>query len=287
MPDNWQLAYGETAFAFGSVSSGFVFPTAPELSAAEIEHEDADVPRGDGVAFGSDFRRGSTVTFSIDVNGASPSDARARLSQLTRAWRADEVRSTPGATARLISDTGRTAFGRPRRFAPDLEELPSGMAGATADFATADDLWYGPEEFEVVPLVPALGGGLMAPLASPLATTASSDRSQGITVEGEVPTWPVFEVAGPITNPVVEIVGVLRLAFNLTLAYDETLVVDTRPWVRSITRNGSSVRGSLSRTSTRLSRAALPPGSHEVVLRGTSDGLASLAARWRPAFTTP
>lgn len=286
MPNDWRLVYDETDLHFGSTSSGYVFPTAPELGGAELTNDDTQRPRGDGVLFGSDFRGGQTITFAIDVADDDEAGARRRLAPLAAAWRADAVRSKPGAFAELVAHTGRSAFGRPRRFVSDLEALPEGLVAVTADFATADDLWYGGEERASVSLVPPAGGSLVAPLAAPLSTTHSSDRSTAITVAGELPTWPVFEVAGPITNPVVEVVGLLRMEFRLSLAYDQRLVIDTRPWARSILRDGANVAGTLSPTSTRLSRAALPPGTHESVLRGSSDGLATLATRWRPAFHT-
>lgn len=287
MPDNWRLIYPGTDFAFGSVGSGFVFSEAPDLGTVEMETDDFARPLGDGVAFGADYRRGRTIAFAIDVNDRDAAHARERLAQLAAAWRADTVRTRAGATAELVSDTGRSAFGRPRRFAPNLEELPSGLVAVTADFTTTDDLWYGAEQVASVNLAPPTGGGLLAPLSAPLLTTAPSNRSTTLTVDGETSTWPVFEVAGPIVNPIVEIVGALRMEFRLTLAYDERLVIDSRPWGRSILRRGSNAAGSLSPSSTRLSRAALPLGTHELVLRGTSDGLASLTARWRPAFHTP
>jgi hypothetical protein len=288
LPDSWRLTYPGTELAFGALGSGYVFPTAPELGAPELSTDDTGRPRGDGVTFGADSRSGTTITFAIDVDGENEAEARQLLGPLAAAWRGDAVRSTPGATAQLTAHTGRSTFGRPRRFVANLEGLPAGLVVVTADFATADDLWYGDEESGSVQLVPAPSGGLLAPLAAPLSTTQTSDRSTVIRVDGELPTWPVFEVAGPITNPVVEIVGQLRMEFRLTLAYDQRLVIDTSPWARSILRNGASVAGTLSPSSSRLSRAALPPGEHEIVLRGSSSlGTASLAARWRPAFHTP
>jgi hypothetical protein len=288
LPDSWRLTYPGTDLSFGALGSGYVFPTAPELGAPDLATDDTERPRGDGVTFGSDTRGGRTISFAIDVDGEDEAEARELLGPLAAAWRADVIRSTPGATAQLTAHTGRSTFGRPRRFLANIEGLPSGLVVATADFSAADDLWYGDEQLARVTLVPPAGGGLIAPLAAPLTTTQSSDRSTVVEIGGELATWPVFEVAGPITNPVVEIVDVLRMEFRLSLAYDQTLVIDTRPWARSILRNGASVAGTLTPTSTRLSRAAVAPGRYETVLRGTSDrGTASLATRWRPAFHTP
>lgn len=288
MPNDWHLSYADVDVPFGSVASGYVFNKAPEVGAPEIVQEDATRPRSDGVAFGVDYLSGRTVTFDLTVNGRDEADARAKLADLARAWRADAVRQTAGAVAALTSSNGRSTFGRSRRFASADELLPQGMTQVVADFASADDLWYGQETKVSVGLVPAPGGGLVAPLAAPLSTTSTSDRSQVVTVGGAVPTWPVFEIQGPITNPVVEIVGRIRMEFRLSLAFDQTLVVDTRPWARSVLLDGASVAGSLTRTSTRLSRSALAPGSHELVLRGVSQsGTARLSAAWRDAYLTP
>lgn len=255
----------------------------------DIGTDDADRPRADGVAFGVDTFGGRTITFAIDVLGVDEAEVRAQAAVLAHAWRADIVRQSPGAVATLMSDSGRVTFGRPRRFAADNEWQQQALIRATADFACADTLWYsGVESTQVVTFAPAVGGGLVAPLASPLSTTATSDRSQVFTVGGELGTWPVFEIEGPITNPVVEVVGLLRMEFRTTLAFDQKLVVDSRPWVRSILRNGASVAGTLSRKSTRLSQALLIPGAHELVLRGVSDtATARATVRWRDAYLTP
>ncbi|AYN59103.1 minor tail protein [Arthrobacter phage Yang] len=288
-PQPWLLTYPGEDLVFGSVESGYVFTAAPDLGAREIEHEDERRPRGDGSSFGQDYVGGRTITFELDVNGVDQAATEAKLAALSRAWRADVVRSTPGATAALISHNGRVAYGRPRRFASNDDLAPQGISTVVADFATADDQWYGAiEQGVTVSLVPAPSGGLLAPLAAPLSTTLSSDRSQGIRIGGETPTWPVFEIQGPITNPVVELVGALRMEFRLTLAYDQTLVVDSRPWARSILRNGASVAGAITRTSTRLAHAALDPGAYEFVLRGTANsGNPSATIRWREAYMTP
>lgn len=288
MPNDWHLSYPGEDLAFGSVASGFVFDAAPEVGPLEIRSDDAVRPRADGVVFGADFFGGRTITFGITVDGADEAEARERLAVLTKAWRADSIRSTPGAVATLASDSGRVAFGRPRRFVSADELLPFGLSRVTCDFAGGDSLWYGAESSASVTLAPSSNGGLIAPLASPLATTATSDRSTGFTVGGEVPTWPVFEIQGPITNPVVEVVGVFRMEFRTSLAYDQTLTVDTRPWARTILRDGASLAGTLSRTSTRLSQASLPPGRYELALRGASEsGTASVGIRWRDAHLTP
>lgn len=284
----WKLSYPGTELSFGTIQTGYVFETAPDLGSRAISHEDTPRPQADGRVFGEDFVAGRTITFELAVDGEDEDEARHRLGILSRAWRADSVRQQAGAVATLESDRGRVAFGRPRRFAASEELLPEGLALVTADFEAAEDNWYGPENRREIQLVPAAGGGLVAPLRAPLSTTATSDRSQVLTIGGDLETWPVFEVYGPITNPVLEIVGVLRMELQLSLTEDQRVVLDSRPFARSILRNGASVAGSLTPNSTRLSQAALSPGRYEFALRGASpSGTARAAIRWRDAYPTP
>lgn len=290
MLNNWRLAYSGTNFQFGTIASHYVFPQdgPPSISNITIDDQDASRPRGDGILFGTDYRDGTTVTFDIEVDGGdSEQTANDLLQVLSKAWRADTVRQTPGALATLTAHTGRSTFGRPRRFQPKYDLTPFGLTAVTCDFATADDLWYDPQDIATVKLIPDVGGGLIAPLASPLSTTASSDRSQTFTVGGTLPTWPVITITGPLANPVIEVVGRFALSFNLTLAADQSLVIDTRPWARTIQRNGANVAGGLVAGGNRLSDAAIPPGTYDLSLRGTSaTGTPQAQIAWRNAYPT-
>ena len=288
MPGEWAISYPGTDLVFGD-ASGIHLSTHPELGPVNRTVDDADLPRTDGVVMGVDYVGGQAIGLSFGIDGKTEADVRAKYGLLTSVWDAPTVRGKAGALAELVSDTGRRAYGRPRRFAPTAFDLWSSYIRAVADFETVDRHWYGPVDHEAsVSIVPPAGGGLVAPLASPLTTTRSSDRSTVLEVGGEVPTWPVFTVQGPITNPVVEIVGLLRLEFNLTLAYDQSLVIDTRPGRRTILRGTGSVAGALRRTSTRLVNASVPPGRYELVLRGTSaPGTSRVSMRWRDAFPNP
>ena len=292
LDDEWRLVYAGTDYTFGTGACEVFNLTAPDLGDIGLRVADADNPRTDGLSFGTDYRSGRTITFDLGVQGGTETDVRRSMQALASVWRGDAVRSTPGAMAELHSKyrgEERVAFGRPRRFAPILKEAKAGLGTATADFQAADDLFYSAvEHVASVALVPAPGGGLIAPLATPLATTESSDRSVGLTVTGELPTWPVITIDGPITNPEVEIVGLWRMTFNTTVAYDEVLTIDTRPWARTITRNGASAAGTVSPTSSRLSSSSIPPGTYELALRGSSPSGTPVAhVRWRDAYSTP
>lgn len=287
----WTLAYGAESFTFGLADSEAVFTKAPDLGDAAIAAADADRPRTDGVGFGVDFFGGRTLTFEFAIVRGSEAEALAAYSRIARVWRADEVRQTPGATATLTARQGgreRVVYGRPRRISPDLDKVADGFITVVADFAAADDVFYGASDSVLtLALVPPPTGGLLAPLGSPLATTLSSNRAGGLTVGGELPAWPVITITGPVVNPVVDVVGLWQIEARTTLADGETLVIDTRPHARTIRRDGAPVPGVLSRTSPRLGNAALPPGSYAVALRGTSQtGSASARIAWRDTFPT-
>lgn len=287
----WKLSYTGTDVTFGPADLDVVNLAAPEVSDPDIETDDARRPRADGVAFGVDFRGGQTVTFDLAVCGRDEAATRAAYAKLATAWRGDGIRTQPGAVAALYTRRGgstRVAFGRPRRFAGNVEHVHQGLITAVCDFACADDRWYdADEQTREVALVPAPSGGLLSPLASPLATTRTSDRSFVIDVGGDLPAWPVIEVTGPIVTPVVEVVGRWSVGLTTHLAFDQTAVIDTRPWARSVFQNGVPIGGTLSRASTRLSKASLPPGRHEVVLRGVSgEGTAVARVRWRDSYST-
>lgn len=287
----WTLAYGSESVSVGLVDNEATFLAPPDLGDTVIEVADASRPRADGVAFGVDFRGGRTVTLEMGIVRPSEADVVAAVERLAGLWRADEIRRTPGAVATFTARQGgreRLIYGRPRRFSPGLNFIGEGMATVVADFAAADDCFYSTTLSSMsVVLVPPPSGGLIGPLGSPLATTESSDRSMGITVGGRLPAWPVMEIRGPITNPVIEVVGLWRMEFRTTLADGETLVVDTRPWARTVKKGNASLPGVVSRASTRLGDAAIPPGSYEVALRGVSEsGSASALISWRDSFPT-
>lgn len=284
---DWYLRYPGTALAFGSYESGLSLPDFPEVGTVSLDTDDTDRPRGDGVAFGQDFERENTVKFTVRAEGVDMDTGRALREKFAAGWRGDAVRLTPGAVATLESNTGRFAFGRPRRFWHDDVALRrNGIVSILADFQMVSALWYGAESSEQFPYVPNAEGGFTAPFITPITTSVSSDRTAVLRVGGTVATWPVITVRGPITNPSIEIGGV---TFELwtTLAAGQSVVIDTRPWSRQVTRSGASVAGLLSPYSTRLGAASLSPGVHQVVLRGISvEGTANVEVRWRDAHAT-
>ncbi|UOQ60390.1 hypothetical protein MUN76_15380 [Leucobacter rhizosphaerae] len=161
-------------------------------------------------------------------------------------------------------------------------------ARAELVFEAVDDLWYGPEQVTEISFVPPVSGGLEFPAMAPFTfDSGPTVRNGAVTVEGDVAAWPVFEIQGPVDDPEIDIVGVGRLIFRTSLAWDQTLTVDTRSWARWVKRDGDALPGALSSSGARLSDVSLLPGSYTVLLRGyDTTGTAKLRVLVRPAFTS-
>jgi hypothetical protein len=124
-------------------------------------------------------------------------------------------------------------------------------------------------------------------LKSPLVARGYTSRANTFAVTGEVPTWPVITIHGQILNPTVEVAGAFKFSAGVSLAFDETITIDTRPGIRSVLRNGTRI-ASLTRTSSLLDSAALPPGAHTLTLSGSASiGTPSATIAWRAAYSTP
>ncbi|UWD83662.1 phage tail family protein [Curtobacterium flaccumfaciens] len=286
MPGPWRLIYPGQDVIFTD-ESGIYLRKHPEVADYDIAIDDADNVRGDGSQVGQDFHGGRTIGLTFGVLGRTEAELRKRASILAGLWDAASVRSRPGELAELVSDAGRSAFGRPRKIAPSDVFPEANMQTVEAQFRQVDKLWYGPEDSLEVPLALTQGGGLVSPLKSPLVARGSTSAANVFVVEGEQPTWPVITIRGPISNATVEVAGLFRFTAASSLRYDEWLTIDTRPGQRSVTRNGSRI-GSLTRSSSLLPSAALPPGSHTLTLSGSSaSGTPSAQIIWRAAYSTP
>lgn len=287
----WRLIYPGTDYTFGTGDLPVFNQKSPEIGTPEVQAADTDRPQSDGRAFGVDFYGGQSISFDLGVRAPSDAEVRDVVAQFRNIWRADAVRMTPGAVAELrcqYAGRERGVFGRPRRFSPDFSDAAvNRYVQVLADFTCADDVFYGTADEAIsFGIVPPSGGGLIAPLASPLATTLSSDRSQGIHVVTEAPAWPVVTIYGPVTNPGFNIGENIRMEVRVTLTEGEYVVIDTRPWARTALRNGTSTVAGAVR-GTRLSKASVLSGAYEVGFRGLDPtGTARIKVAWRRAYAS-
>lgn len=259
--------------------------TALQRSASNDRTQDEYNPMGDDLYLGRDFRSPPKWLFSLTVGDGPQEEVMRQLSQVARAWH-DAPRG-PGEESVLRYRVGgetRRMYGRARNFHPEPEALFSlGRLLASAEFQARESLQYGDDESSVtLTLVYQSGGGLVSPLVSPLTTTASTPRQGLLTVTGDAPAPVLVTFRGPVTNPSAESTGWV-IALNTTLAYDQSVTVDTRRG--TVLRNdGVSLGGALSRH-TYLPDARLKPGAREIIYRGTdATGTSTCTVAYRPAF---
>jgi hypothetical protein len=310
----WQLDYVGTTLKWGMGSTTDQYSiyntTYPDLGDTSITEEDSERPRKDGVAFGTDYFGGRTITFGLGV--AAPTELLALQAQsaIIKAWHADEIRSSPGAVATLTTQNAgrqRLTYGRPRRMATVHSiKRKSGIVELQCDFKCADHLFYDVGDQAItVPFVPTPTTGFTVPFSVPWSTAgASTVNWTTMIVNSEKPVWPVITIKGPIINPVVKIApqggGPLllplsssqlasswALKLNMTIGAGGEVTIDTRPWRQSVTRSdGASFAGYLSRDS-RIDQASIYPGTYSIILGGIDPtGTSKLTIRWRNAYAS-
>ncbi|MDV6291260.1 hypothetical protein R2F25_38260 [Streptomyces sp. UP1A-1] len=190
------------------------------------------------------------------------------MSTMLEAWDAEAVRrrfATPAVLRTMQGGRARRFYGRPRKPAPAGSKLTKqGYTPVVCTFACVDSKAYDDvEQIARANLVPPDHYGLVGPLTTPLTMTAeSASKNAGeVVVGGTKPTWPVITIYGPISNPVCEVVGRWKAGLDLTLGVGERVVIDPRPWVRTVMRNGNaSVAGKLTRGTPQLKDMRLPRG---------------------------
>lgn len=292
------MAYPGTAIVLGSnptlqphLQRGYHHLSAPNIGEPNLTLDDSDRPRSDGIIFGQDFRGGRLITFELGLRGNDDDDVLTLSGDLLSAWRGDAVRNTPGEVATLCTSRSgllRQCYGRPRRCSTEHTKPRSAFMVATADFQTIDDLWYDPAVNSTnVGLIPPASGGFTAPFTAPITVLSNTSQFGGISVGGTIRTWPVITIRGPITNPIIELVGEWIMSMSIVIAAGSSITLDTRPWARTVlNQSGGSVAGALNR-STRLDRMALDPGDHTASFRGTDlTGTANMTIAWNNAYVS-
>lgn len=255
--------------------------------------QDQDNPVYDSVMFGRDLLRGTTWNFSLFTNKDDDVEALAALSPLVSAWRAQDVRNTPGAVLALRYQHGgrvRRVYGRPRRWATvPGTKIITGNIGIQADFVTADALHYNDTpETVTLALTADPEGGVVFPATFPLLFAGTEQARPGLlTGGGDAPAPIVARIDGPVVGPRLEFPGWVIDLPGYNLPEGQWIDIDTNPWAMTVLRNGvSSVAGALSRFS-RLGNARIAPEGGEIVFSGTSaTGTAQCAVSWRPAWNS-
>lgn len=259
-------------------------------SAASWRTKDREISRGDGVRPGRDLRGVATWAFDAFTNGGDADDALSAIEQLGFVWPSEAIRSQPmSVTALRYAINGRTrrVYGRPREFDTPIDTLYlQGMIPVTMNFVVMDPLIYEDVEDSVeVKLVPETTGGLRSPVRSPVRSVWTSNAQQkAAVVGGSRPTWATVEFSGSTINPWVQVGNLWRVQAKTSMAFDDTVTIDSRPWLRSATRRGAAVPVS---RGTRIAEMLLPPGRHAITFGSDDAGSAAKATvRWRNANGT-
>ncbi|WP_330335706.1 hypothetical protein OHS33_38660 (plasmid) [Streptomyces sp. NBC_00536] len=317
----WNLTYKPYGilpgadFTFGTRRSGYDLLEPYEITFADADVGDTPMPRTDTVRLGQDFKGAATITFEIGVDTVTAAKTQLgryganldAVSVAAQAWDAEALRRRFGVPAVLRTVQGgraRRFYGRPRKWAPAASRLTRlGHTSVVASFACVDALAYDDvEQSKIVRLQPPEHRGLAGPLKDPITMTGESASvlPGGLTVGGTRPTWPVITIYGPISQPQVVLVdraiderdpsrGSLpgwTIGFDMGIGENETITIDTRPWARTVLRNGeASVAGYLSWGSPRMEDMRLPVGRQDMTLRGVdSTGAARMVVAWRDAY---
>lgn len=277
-------------YEFGSPeSSVIILESGVDTGYAANRVQDADMPRGDGVLFGSDYLESPTWSFTLGVR--DDENVYDVLNELATVWRADHIRNTPGAVSTLSFTRGGkdyVVFGRPRRFAV----TPSTTADdewqvVEADFRLLDPYVYsGTQSSLRMGLIETQStGGVVLPQALPWNLAGGTGERKGIvTVQGYTPTPLTVRIYGPtapttLSDPEIKAPG-FYVKLNTQIQSGQVVEIDTR--TRTATSNGSSMAGYLSAKSRLGTR--LNPGSTEFTFSGTDSSYTSqVEFLWRSA----
>lgn len=287
-----QFMLGDVVFGLGCAvelkGEGGWVPGQPDRREDRVEN-----PGDDGIRFGRTLKGAATWGFSLYTNQENENAAWSVLNELSRVWDQDDVRLTPGAAVPLqfcLNGQQRVVYGQPGRWtaSPNNASM-QGRIDIEADFTVVDDRAYSAnvQTLEVPLGAPASAdAGLIVPFIPPVVSSASTvSNKREIVVEGELPTPVTIKISGDISKPQVAIADWVA-AINDDVEPGDPVTIDSRPWVRAITRqSGGGVE--VAPRVTRVSKMWLKPGRYNVLFSGDSQGGATALVSWRNAYRVP
>jgi hypothetical protein len=293
------FSYELDGFEFGRGTNYQIAEVA--FNEAELSTHDAQLAAQDGISFGRDFRGGQIISFSGNVltNRSNPGDPVAAPNAqnvLATAWDRKDIRMSPGTVIPLRMHRNgrqRKVFGRPRRFVALAGMTTRGLIPFSCDFQCADQYFYSDvENQESITMIPAEAGGISGDLIGDIIASSIGFGTNQIVVSGTEWSWLKFKIYGPsltgvFSNPDIEVVGHWRIEMNTTIAYDDSVTIDPKPWTRSVRRtlNNANLSGSFTADSPVLSSLRVPPGTHQIILRGIDvSGTARVEVSWHDTY---
>lgn len=253
--------------------------------------QDAENPTADIMLFGRDRLTPGSWQFSFQTNTNSTSAGLAALDSIAREWRGDAYRNNPSNVGVLRYNMGsgtRRVYGRPRRYAQSVGDLTfQGVSEAVGDFQLADTHTYADEARNIdISIIPGVTRGISSPLSGKLSSILAGEQARSVADIGGTARAPfVAVIYGPIRDPWLTEDN-WKLELDLTLAYDQYVVIDTRSFACTVTRNdGANLAGRLTRNSTRLTECRLKPGGANLRFGGKdSTGISHVSVAWRPTY---
>jgi hypothetical protein len=254
-----------------------------------------DTQRG-GTRFGRDRLKGPLHGFDLFTNCSDEATALDAKALLRTAWRALSIRQDPSTVIPVryrLNGRERRFYGRPRRFsAPPNNQIQGGYIPITADFQAADAFFYDDQEQGVSLTLHNVGtsdGGFIFPVIFPVTALPVGTSQQQLVVGGDAPAYPVIRVNGPVTNPIIA-TDSWTIAMDISLGALDYVVIDTRPWERTVIKNGNqNAAGSLSvNRRLYLSDVVLEEGSlPQISFSGNSaSGAPTCTVSWRNTYNS-
>lgn len=277
-------------FVFGWRAPSRIGISDVDFGSPEARTNDFDRPRLDGQRFGREYRSGRLITLEL-VTLHTGEQALDDLERFLEAWNAAAVRDSPGDMSVLrynVRGRTRRVYGRPREVELETADYHLGKIVITAQFMTEGPYFYGDEpEQTTVGIAPGITGGFVFPLSFPASTIGMGERREGVVNPSRLPAPAVFDIHGPIENPIIEIPGVWRFQLLTTVHSNQTVRVDTRPWALTVYRDATNLAGRITVGSPRLPEMKIPPGPNDLVLRGTDPtAMAALNVQVWPQYTS-
>lgn len=244
-----------------------------DLPGAQVT--DTPRPQAHGAYPGAVYADAATITFTFLVRGKAEAKAKA-LAAIERHTRMD------GVERALVVHDGITAATMRRarvigRQVPMGKVLPVGPVECSLQFLAADPRRYSLTEQVHTVAIPQMIGGLEYPLDYPLDYGTTTGGAVLVNNQGDEATPVVVTFHGPLVKPVLKGPG-WSLAFNITLAGSESLVVDTITGAATV--GGADRLYTIDPLSDPPEVCQLPAGPSTLHLAATSgSGSASVAFR--------
>lgn len=279
---DWQMEYNGIGIGDGTPFS--VAQVEGLLNLPELVSADRSRLRRHGLLPGDDFTNGRSIVLTLEVSGTDTVTFDEAIEQLM-------LMTTPGAPEQpLVVQVPGVAGGgkrwvncRPRRRSlPIGREFYYELPLAVVEFySTNPRIFDATAGSEAVSLASA-GGGLNFNAVAPLTFGAvSAGSTLNLVNTGNFYSSPIINIFGPVTNPRVEsITQDKTLAFGITLAADESLVIDTE--LRTVLLNGTASRYNTLTTDSEW--FDLQPGNNEVRFQAATVTASTMTITWRSAW---